>query len=229
MTEPLVVPPNMNGPHLTAFFTRKGPGGEPAAVARLLHVPVNTIYLPIQKHTDKVTVLDFDRDPKIADAVVTHRSDVVIGIQVADCVPILLYDPRKRVVGAVHAGWRGTAGGILKKTVETMAERFFSSPADILVAVGPSIKWCCYEVGPEVIEAVAAVTEGEDYFMKKGEKYCLDLATANRLQAGAAGVPEQNVWVSEECTFCLPDLYFSYRYAKGSTGRQGGFIGLKRV
>ncbi|MEW5746120.1 MAG: peptidoglycan editing factor PgeF [Nitrospirota bacterium] len=222
----VVVPPLPGGPRVTAFFTTKRMNGDLDAVARLMQVPVRDVYLPIQKHTDKVVVLDFGREPRIADAVITHRTAVVIGVQVADCVPILLYDPQRRVAGAVHAGWRGTAEMILKKTIEAMAARFSSSPADIMVAVGPSIKGCCYEVGPEVAEAVEKATGSGAYCGKRGEKYHLDLPEANRLQALSMGVLPEQVWVSGDCTFCLPDKYFSYRFSKGSTGRQCAFIAM---
>lgn len=193
----------------------------------------NKVYLPIQKHTDKVLIVDHDFEPKIADAVVTNRKGILLGVQVADCVPILLYDVKKGVAGAVHAGWRGTASGILKKTIKIMADRFYSLPQDIFIAAGPGIRWCCYNVGHEVIEAVEKVASLEfgvkgskDYIIKRGEKYCLDLPTANKYQALSLGVPLENIWISDECTFCLPEKYYSYRYAKGTTGRQCGFIGI---
>lgn len=233
-----IIPSIFSKFYINAFFTTKA----------LDSLPLNNIYLPIQKHTDKVLVLDYDLEPKIADAVITNRKDILIGIQVADCVPLLLYDKKKNVVGAVHAGWRGTAAGILKKTIKAMSDRFYSSPTDVLIAIGPSIRWCCYSVGYEVIEAVERVTSygdsprftdadrcrrigtvpipTKDYIIKKGEKYCLDLPTANRYQAISYGVKPENIWMSGECTFCRPGKYFSYRYAKGTTGRQCGFIGI---
>jgi YfiH family protein len=188
--------------------------------------PDNKVYLPIQKHTDKVLVLDYDLEPKIADAVITNRRYVLIGIQVADCVPILLYDMQKNVVGAVHAGWRGTAEEILKKTIKAMMDRFCSIPSDIVIAIGPGIRWCCYGVGYEVIEAITRVTGKGDYVVKRGEKYCLDLPTANKHQALDSGVKPEHIWMSDECTSCLPEKYYSYRHAKGITGRQCGFIGI---
>lgn len=217
-----------------AFFTTKSSIAEcifqsqrlKDGIAEMLNAKLEAVYLPIQKHTDTVLVIDHDFEPKIADAVITNKKNILIGIQVADCVPILLYDVKKGIAGAIHAGWRGTASGILKKTIEVMTNRFYSSPADVLIAIGPSIRWCCYNVGHEVIEAVEKVTGSKDYIIKKGEKYCLDLPTANKYQALSLGVLLQNIWISDECTFCLPEKYYSYRYAKGTTGRQCGFIGI---
>jgi len=165
-------------------------------------------------------------EPRIGDAVITDRQGVLIGVQGADCVPILLYDRRTHATAAVHAGWRGTAAEIMKKTIGAMGERFSSSPSDITMAVGPAIRWCCYGVGYEVIDAVRKVTGAGDYFIVRADKYCLDLPAANRYQALSAGVLPENIWMSDDCTFCRSERYYSYRFAKGPTGRQGGFIGV---
>jgi YfiH family protein len=225
--------PEIFSSHVTAFFTGKVPGVDIKEISNISSVSRQEIYLPIQKHTDKVVWLNSDMSPRIADAVITNNRGILLGIQVADCVPILLYDMKKSVIGAVHAGWRGTASEILKKTVIAICERFKSVPENMVMAIGPSIRGCCYGVGYEVIEAIEKVTSSElrvksskDYIIKKGEKYCLDLPTANKYQAISSGVKPGNIWMSDECTFCLPEKYYSYRYAKGHTGRQGGFIGI---
>jgi purine-nucleoside/S-methyl-5'-thioadenosine phosphorylase / adenosine deaminase len=220
----LIFPENLKG-HVTAFFTGKKPGVDKRDITGILKIGEAAVYLPIQKHTDKVIVLESSREPLIADAVITREAGVLIGVQVADCVPVLVYDRRKEVIGAVHAGWRGTSEGILKNTLSTMMDRFMCRAEDILLAIGPSIKSCCYEVGFDVVRAVSRATGEGDYLVLKGERYCLDLPTANKYQAMSVGVPESGIWISGECTFCNPDKYFSYRFAKGSTGRQGGFIG----
>jgi hypothetical protein len=167
-------------------------------------------------------------EPRIGDAVITDRQGVLIGVQGADCVPILLYDRRTRATGAIHAGWRGTAAEITRKTIAAMGERFSLSPSDITMAVGPAIRQCCYEVGYEVLDAVKKVTGPGDYFAAKGDKYYLDLPAANRHQALASGVLPENIWMSEDCTCCESGRFYSYRFAKGPTGRQGGFIGVAR-
>lgn len=222
----VIIPPIFHSHHVNAFFTTKAVQCAVSVLAELLAVPSGDIYMPIQKHTDKVMVLDYDREPKIADAVVTNNRGIFIGVQAADCVPVLLFDKKRRVAGAVHAGWRGTAASIVKKTIEMMSQRFFTSPADIIMAIGPSIRWCCYEVGYDVIEAVTRASGEGDYSMTKGGKYCLDLASANRQQAVSSGVPPEQIWLSDECTFCLPEKYYSYRFVNGTTGRQCGVIGI---
>lgn len=231
----LLCPGNIRG-HVTAFFTGKDPGADIREIGRLTGITQDHIYLPVQKHTDTVVVPDAGLSPAIADAVVTNRKDILIGVQVADCVPILLYDSRRHVIGAVHAGWRGTAAGILRKTIRTFMERFSGDPRDILMAIGPSIKSCCYEVDPDVAHAVAKASGHEDtipgarireeYIRKKGAKYHVDLPLANRHQALAEGLRQENIWITQDCTFCNPAKYCSYRYAKGTTCRQGGFIRL---
>ncbi|MBI5848355.1 MAG: peptidoglycan editing factor PgeF [Nitrospirae bacterium] len=210
----------------SACFTGKDPGADLERIAELFEITSDQIYLPIQKHTDRVVVIDASREPVIADAVITRQKGLLIGVQVADCVPILLCDPKRKVIGAVHAGWRGTAEALLKKTIQVFSEHFFSDPDDILVAIGPSVRQCCYEVDGEVIRAVSQATGKGAYFKTKGDKFHLDLASANQVQALHMGVPENNIWISDDCTFCSPEKFFSYRYSKGTTGRQAAFIGI---
>lgn len=171
----------------SACFTGKDPGADLESIAEHYSITTHRIYLPIQKHTDKVMVIGSSLEPVIADAVITKQKGLFIGVRVADCVPILLCDPEKQVVAAVHAGWRGTAQAILKKTLQTFYETFFSNPADILVAIGPSIRQCCYEVDGEVIRAVCLATGNGDYVKTTGDKFHLDLAAANQLQALTMG------------------------------------------
>jgi YfiH family protein len=208
-----------------AFFTGRMPGCDIRRISEIASVDRQNIYLPIQKHTDKVLLLD-SLEPMIGDSVVTDRKGFLIGVQGADCVPVLIYDRRAQVVGAVHAGWRGTAAGILKQTLKRMTVRFASSPSDIALAIGPAIRWCCYNVGYEVVDALRKATGSGEYLKVSGERFYVDLAAANRCQAVSAGVSPENVWMSDDCTFCTPDKYYSYRFAKGPTGRQGGFIGI---
>ncbi|KAF0144374.1 MAG: hypothetical protein FD156_1925 [Nitrospirae bacterium] len=222
----ILIFPKIFGSHVTAFFTGKSPGADLDRISNIAPVSKEKIYLPIQKHTDKVLLLNSDFSPKIADAVITKNKGILISVQVADCVPVLLCDMKKSVIGAVHAGWRGTAAEILKKTINSMCDKFSSVPEDIKIAIGLSIRLCCYHVGYDVLEAVIKATGSGDYHNQKTDAYCLDLAAANKYQAMSAGIPEKNIWMSQECTYCNPDRFYSYRYAKGSTGRQCGFIGI---
>ncbi|MEW6602917.1 MAG: peptidoglycan editing factor PgeF [Nitrospirota bacterium] len=225
-----IEPENIAFPNVRAFFTTKNISKNnndiKEVLAREYCVSKDDIYLPVQKHTSNIHILESDRNPVIADAVVTNHKNILIGVLVADCVPILMFDRNKEVIGAVHAGWRGTSKKILMNALNAMCSRFNSVPADILLAIGPSIRGCSYEVGEDVISEVKGATGEGDYYRRMHGKYFIDLSTANRIQALNMGVSPLNIWQSEECTFCSPHKYYSYRYSGGGTGRQGGFIGM---
>jgi YfiH family protein len=222
----LILPAIFDG-YVVAFFTRKSLGADIDKITNILTLEKNNIYIPVQKHTDSVLVVESDLAPKIADAVITQKKNILIGVQVADCVPILLFDVEKKVAGAVHAGWKGTASSIIKKTIRSMNSYFDSSPKDIKIALGPSIRWNCYEVGRDVKDAIFNATGNGCYYIKKDKgRCCVDLASANIYQSMSMGVPEENIWISNECTYCNPDKYYSYRYEKAYNGSQGGFIGI---
>jgi hypothetical protein len=219
--------PNIFNGCAKAFFTRKSLGADIERISNILSIKKDDVFLPVQKHTDKVLVIDSDLESMIADAVVTKRRGILIGVQVADCVPILLFDRRNSIIGAVHAGWRGTAAQIVKKTIKSMFKYFRSSPQDIKIALGPSIRWGCYVVEFEVKNAVYTATGNGKYHKERSDgKYCVDLSSANMYQALSMGIPEENIWSSNECTYCNPNEYHSYRYGKDCNGRQGGFIGI---
>lgn len=162
------------------------------------------------------------------DGIVTNQPGVMIGVTVADCVPVLLLDPEKRVAAALHAGWKGTANGIVRKGVAALVEQFGSRPANILAAVGPGIGACCYEVDGPVMESFRKGGNGWELFATAtgADSWRLDLAAANRHQLQAAGILDENIELSGRCVSCEPDLFFSYRRDKGDTGRQMGFIML---
>jgi polyphenol oxidase len=211
---------------INAFFTSKLLGADIGKISNALLIKKENVYLPIQKHTDKVLLLDSDLNPGEADAVITRRRDLLIGVQVADCVPILLFERRRSVIGAVHAGWRGTVSQILKKALNGMIEFYDSKPEDIRIALGPSIKGTCYEVGQEVKDAMYNAMGDGEYYTSKNGKYYIDLPFVNVLQAIAMGVPKDNIWLSDICTHCNPSDFHSYRYHGDHSGRQGGFIGV---
>ncbi len=212
--------PDIFDGHAMGFFTTRAMG------SYIEDITGRKVYFPIQKHTDTVIELDPDLTPKEGDAVITDRANVILGIKVADCVPILIFDTRRFVIGAVHAGWRGTSKGILKKTISRLEQRYNSRSEDLLLAIGPCIGQCCYEVGHDVIDAVVHETGPDNYYIKNGDKFMLDLQQANRLQAIRLGVPESQIEAIGECTSCQSDKYFSYRRDENVKGRQGGFISL---
>jgi len=150
-----------------------------------------------------------------ADALITGQAGFALAIRTADCVPILIADPEHRAVAAVHAGWRGTVSGILTKTLAAMAKRFGTAPEKTLVAIGPAIGPCCFEVGPEV-----AVQFGHPI-----ENRHVDLIEANRQQVLRAGVPVAQITVSGRCTHCDPTLFHSFRRDREQSGRMVTAIG----
>jgi YfiH family protein len=190
-------------------------------------------------------------EPCRGDASITDEPGLLLGVQTADCVPILLVDPKKRGVAAVHAGWRGTLARIAEKAVGQMQMRFGSKPADLLAAVGPSIGGCCYEVGTEVaMQFKSQFAEASDWFdeLRTGDEpnplqwlnmmppghqpppknVLLDLRKANRAQLLAAGVRDANIFVSDLCTGCRRDLFFSYRKEGPRSGRLLSVIGVRK-
>ena len=157
------------------------------------------------------------------DALYSDRPGVVIGVRTADCVPILLADPEHRAVAAVHAGWRGSAAGIVEKTVRRMAEEYGSDPAALHAAIGPAIGGCCYEVGPEVAREFRAYPEG---LSGEGERRHLDLTAVNRKQLGIARLDPSRIYSGAGCTKCSPGEFHSYRRDGARAGRMISAIGV---
>lgn len=163
------------------------------------------------------------------DALVTGTPGVPLASFYADCVPIFLLDPLRKVVALAHAGWKGTALKIGQKTVKKMAEVFGSDPGSCLAGIGPSIGPCCYEVDGRVM---GPFQEGFAGFRKLAcavspGKWRLDLWEANRRTLLEAGLKEENVAVARICTACRNDLFFSYRAQGGTAGRMASLIMLK--
>jgi hypothetical protein len=149
----------------------------------------------------------------------------------ADCVPILLHDPKRGVIGVAHAGWQGTVIGVAAAAVEEMQSAYHSNPEDILAAIGPSVCQNHYEVGGEVVEKVQeAFGQDANKVLSRGNgglapgKAYFDLWSANRLMLEQAGV--RQIEVSEICTACQPEDWYSHRAEKGKTGRFGVLMGL---
>ncbi len=184
------------------------------------------------------------------DASLTNSQRLLLGVQTADCVPLLLVDPTKRVVAAIHAGWRGTLARITEKTVGQMRMRFDCKPSEIFAAIGPAIGGCCYEVGAELVtKFTAQFADAEEWFdeLRTGDEpnplqwlnmmppghqpppknVRLDLRKANRAALLTAGLNDKNIFVSDLCTACHTDLLFSYRKEAEFSGRLLSVIGLR--
>ncbi|MBV9082006.1 MAG: peptidoglycan editing factor PgeF [Acidobacteriaceae bacterium] len=171
-----------------------------------------------QVHSARVVVANGIRDrEEEGDALVTDELRQAIGIRTADCVPILLLDIARRVIGAVHAGWRGTAAEIAKRTVERMSETFHSKPSDIYAAIGPCIRNCCYEVGPEVADKLSSTFP--EWREEEAGRRKLDLTEANCRHLRAAGIPDEHIFDSGLCTTCQTADFYSYRREPQNPGR----------
>ena len=166
--------------------------------------------------------------PVAGDALTTDRPHLLISVSTADCVPVLLFDPVRRAVSAIHAGWRGTVLNISGKAVREMALRYGSEPRSLLAGIGPCIGPCCYEVGEDVWgEVEKEYAPGSDVVIHGREgKAKLDLARVNALQLAEAGLDPDKIGFSGLCTACLPGLFHSYRRDKKGTGRMTSGIML---
>lgn len=192
-------------------------------LAAILGVPEGHLIFPQQTHTSRVAKIDRTGivDPEHTDALITNLPGICLCVQTADCVPILLYDPEKRAIAAVHAGWRGTVSGIARETVNKMICSYGSSPADLLAVMGPSIGPDVYEVGPAVVEAVRKNIPGAEGTIqqKRSGSFHFDLWEANRMVLLASGLnPEKVKWLGE-CTWSLSGKYYSARREGTGTGR----------
>ena len=167
-----------------------------------------------------------------ADGLITQTAGVMLGIQVADCVPVLLADTRQRVVAALHAGWRGTTAGIVNQGIAAMRSECGARLEDLTAAVGPAIGACCYTIGDEVHESFTRrYAYATTLFAQRQDGLHLDLAEANRRQLLDAGVRASEITLVGECTACTRiggrRKYFSHRAEHGFTGRAMGMIGIQ--
>ena len=208
-------------------------------LALAVGIPLSCFTLAKQIHSGTVAVVSeamrgrgstkYEEAIETTDAMVTDVPGICLVILVADCVPMLFFDPVKKVIGVAHAGWKGTLQSIALHTVGAMENGFGSSPHNIIVGMGPSIGPCCYEVGPEVISHVkSAFSPSKEYLVKESKdgKGYLDLWRANLDQLLRAGIQRKNIEMAMKCTCHNPDLFFSYRHQKGGTGRFGAGISI---
>jgi YfiH family protein len=159
-----------------------------------------------------------------ADGAITQKKNLALTIQTADCVPILLYDPIRQAIGAVHAGWRSAAQGIIAETLSKMERHFNSNPADCHALIGPSIGPCCYEVGEDVIRHFPASV----WNRVESEHYRLDLCKTAHTQLSQSGIKEKKILQVGLCTACHRDLFFSYRTEGPNTGRMMALVMMQQ-
>jgi YfiH family protein len=211
-------------------------------LAQAIGIPLDQFTIAKQIHSGTVTVIseamkgrgstNQEDAVEATDAMVTDVPGICLTILVADCVPMLFFDPARNVIAAAHAGWRGTLQFIALHTVRAMEKDFGCSPQDILVGMGPSIGPCCYDVGPEVITQMKAVLSSHQEYIqhesKEGKGY-LDLQKANRDQLVEAGILRKNIETANQCTCHNAHIFFSYRHQHGKTGRFAAGICMVRA
>ena len=200
-----------------------GVGENDACVTNQVHKADVRIVTEADKHTC------LGPTPYEADGIVTASIGLPIYCFVADCVPVLLWDAKNRAAGAVHCGWRGSVSDILKNAVDAMTS-LGAEVSDIRAAIGPSIGPCCFETDDDVPAAITAWlgsgnTDGL-FVRRQDGKTMVDLRLANARRLYQLGVPVKNIDLSDECTFCSHDKYWSHRYTKGRRGTQAAVIML---
>lgn len=233
------------GPYATMnfSFTR---GDDPNDVkenyrrmAEALDVDRERMVLTWQTHTTNVRLVteqDFgkgvicDRDYRDVDGLITNIPGVTLVTFFADCVPLYFVDTKNKAIGLSHSGWRGTVNRMGKVTLERMKEEFGTNPCDVTACVGPSICQDCYEVGPEVIEQFKQAFDPCHheilFYGKQNGKYQLNLWEANRIVLMEAGVPEEQISLTDICTYCNPELLFSHRRCADKRGNLCAFLCL---
>ena len=216
-------------------------------IAEAIGFDAHNIVASRQTHTTNVRVVSKEdcgkgvykeRDYDDVDGMITNEKNIVLATYFADCVPLYIVDTKNKAIGLSHSGWKGTAGGMGRKTVEAMEKAFGSRPEDILVGIGPSICQDCYEVSEDVAEAfrnllsgeemkkVKTITEEQILKDKRNGKYQLDLWKANEAVCLSAGIRPEHISVTDICTCCNPGYLFSHRASNGKRGNLGMFVVL---
>jgi YfiH family protein len=174
----------------------------------------NRLAVPLQCHSDHVQIVGESGEYESCDGLITETPDLPLVVTVADCLPVVLFEPAKAVLAHVHAGWRGSSRNIVEQTIAIMRKEFGVSPDSLVAFLGPSAGECCYEVGGEVAEVFHP-----DELERRNGKVFLNLKKANLDQLLACGLRRENIEVSNWCTICTPDLFHSFRRDGNQSGR----------
>ncbi|MBI2470838.1 MAG: peptidoglycan editing factor PgeF [Planctomycetes bacterium] len=207
-------------------------------LAIALGIPIDNFTTARQIHGSNVEIItealrgsgavNFDSAIDATDAMATDTPDICLMVFQADCVPLLFFDLKKKVIGVAHAGWKGTVRMVAQNTVKVLKEKFNCLPNDILVGIGPSIGPCCYEVSSEVIVQIeeASLHKKKYIYETPDGKHYFNLWEANKAQLVHAGIPAKNIEIAGICTYCNHTHFYSYRHEQGETGRFGAGIML---
>jgi len=201
-------------------------------IADVLNCSIEDFVLSSQIHKDDIADVDlshkgvgiFKEGFESADALITNQKGIALVIVTADCVPILFCDTKKKVIAAAHAGWRGTVLNIASKVISKMVTDYSCNVKDIHCAIGPCIKKCHFEIGSDVADVLKENEFCKDFVYPFGEKFTADLAAINNYQLIRAGVMQENIQCSDECTYCNSDKYFSHRVMGTKRGTNASFV-----
>jgi YfiH family protein len=188
--------------------------------------PPGLVITAKQIHSDRVLIANAASDGTVGegDALITSQPGTLVAIRTADCLPILIADPGRSAVAAIHAGWRGTVAHISSLTVEKLSAAFGCRPSGLIAVVGPGIGECCFEVGSDV------ATQFETLFPERddlGDRTRISLAEANRRQLREAGIPNEQITVVDTCTCCGGEEFHSYRRDGHAAGRMVSAVGIR--
>jgi YfiH family protein len=211
-----------------AFGARESGEHDRERLSRALGLP-RVVHMRQVHGNDVVSVNGRPEAPPACDGLVTDAREVGLVVQTADCVPLLFWASRRNAVAAVHAGWRGTLARVASRAVRTLRESFGVAPDELHVALGPSIRVCCFEVGDEVSQAFADTGRALERIARTGPsgKTHLDLAEDNREQLRATGVPDEQIYDCGRCTYCEVERFYSYRREGNGVGRLMGIVGVR--
>lgn len=186
-----------------------------------------------QTHSDNVVIINLNDKEKFfdeTDGCITKEKDIVIPIITADCIPLLLFDPQKRIIANIHSGWKGTVKRIIQKAVKMMIEEFNSNPLDLICCIGPSIEKCHFEVKEDVKEIFErefkSLLDKNIISKSKNNSFYIDTILINKLILLDLGLKESNIIESNICTVCNVDKFHSYRVDKDNAGRNLSLITL---
>lgn len=216
------------GRHWDSDESRQDAMTNRSRLCKALQINFSRLVVPGQVHSTRVEWVSEPESLPDVDGVATVTPDTPLLLHYADCVPVIIFERTLPAVLVVHAGWRGTAGGIVRKGVEVLRKVMDAKPQDIIAAVGPAIGDCCYPVGDDVAQKLKSSVGNADALVRLAdEKPHPDLKAINAMQLLEAGVSA--VDVSSYCTNCHPELFYSHRYGQGKTGRQGAIASLREI
>lgn len=187
-----------------------------------LNIPLDNVVMQKQIHSDNVNIVNESCFIQDSDALITNEKNLYLAISIADCIPVFLYSPDKKVVAGIHSGWKGTEYKISQKVVQRMIKEYGVKPDEMIAYIGPGISVENYEVSKEVAERFPA----SSYIINNG-KYYLDLKKDIYKQLTGTGLKKENIEVTTYCTFRDKEIFHSHRREKGATGRMFGVIGMR--